>query len=169
MDYVLNSHPIYEPHDRMGLRKKKNFSYVIDLDRCHLIPIDKFVMLRKVFLKALELAIPLYDLKTGEGILRYLVIRTSKKDTMLNIVVKDAADMEKISNLMKYAKTLGFTTVYLIEQPEPSDTSNGTVISRIGKEHMEIWIDLDKRYMFKIGPNNFFQNNIQGFEVHMPT
>jgi tRNA/tmRNA/rRNA uracil-C5-methylase (TrmA/RlmC/RlmD family) len=60
-----------------------------------------------------------------------------------------------------------FTTVYLIEQPEPSDTSNGTVISRIGKEHMEIWIDLDKRYMFKIGPNNFFQNNIQGFEVLM--
>jgi tRNA/tmRNA/rRNA uracil-C5-methylase (TrmA/RlmC/RlmD family) len=63
MDYVLISHPIYEPHDRMGLRKKKNFSYVIDLESCHLIPIDKFVMLRKVFLKALELAIPLTILR----------------------------------------------------------------------------------------------------------
>lgn len=167
MDYVLTNHPIYEPHDRMGLRKRKNFSHVIDLNECHLIPLNWFSKLRSVYKKALDLQVPLYDLKTAEGDLRYFVIRAYGDKAMLNIVSKSQKYIIKLQILAEHALDLGFTSVYLLEQPELSDTSFGTVVSYVGDEHLSLVVSVDKEYVFKIGPNNFFQNNAKGFEQMM--
>jgi len=167
MDYVLTHHPIYEPFDRMGLRKRKNFSHVIDLNECHLVPIEWFSKLRKVYQKALELKIPLYDLKTAKGELRYFVIRASNETAMLNIVSRSHEYVEDLQVLSEYALDLGFTSVYLLEQPELSDISFGNPIGFVGDEYLELSLNVGKEYKFKIGPNNFFQNNLRGFEQMM--
>lgn len=164
MDYVVTHNPIHEPHDRIGLRKRGNFNHVIDLDECYLIPVEWLPKLRRLFELAGSLEIPNYDLVPHTGDLRYFVIRQAGVNAMLSIVTKSEEYAEQVEQLALSALELGFTTVYWLLQPKLSDVSFGEIQKHWGEKHLSVPLQFDEsEFRFSIGPNTFFQNNIQAF------
>lgn len=164
MDYVSIAHPIHAPHERLGLRKKGNFSYVIDLETCHLIPPTWFKKLRQIFNLATELELEKYDLVKYTGELRYLVIRLAGEQAMLNIVTKSNEQTATIEKMAGLALELGFTSVHWLVQPTQSDVSFADSVRFWGVEYLTAETSASFGKQFLVGPNTFFQNNMAAFE-----
>lgn len=170
MDYVVSHDPFHAPNARLGLRKRKQFNHVIDLSECHLISPSWFAKVRKIYKLAGELNLPNYDLVSNKGYLRYLVIRVYAEQAMLNIITKSDEYAEKIGKLASAALESGFTSVHWLIQPEVSDISFGESIKYWGDKELLVPFRIEgKDVNFKTGPNNFFQNNVDGFNLILET
>ena len=163
MDYVCSYDPFHPPLERMGLRKRKQFRHVIDLEECHLIDPKLFVKVKKVYKSALEQGVPLYDLVSNKGELRYLVVRTGGEQSMLIMVMRSDEFSKEIESIANEALSLGFDSVHLSIQPEVSDISFGKVVKYWGVQYLNMKVGQGRSYDLQIGPNNFFQNNIPQF------
>ncbi|MCA9379238.1 23S rRNA (uracil(1939)-C(5))-methyltransferase RlmD [Candidatus Dojkabacteria bacterium] len=164
MDYAASFDPFHLPNNRLGLRRKKRFNHVIDLGECFLVPVDIFPKLRQIFDLALELEIPVYDLVSSKGWLRYFVIRQLDDQRMLSIIAKDDSFPEKMEKLAALALELGFTSVHWLANNSDGDTSTGEPVRCWGEEFLHTQIKFnDKSLLLDVGPFNFFQNNIAGF------
>lgn len=159
MDYVCTNNPKFEPHNRMGQRKRGNFNWVIDMETCPLMNKEWFERVRNVYKKAIELGIPMYDVVSHKGNLRYLIIRASEDKAMLNVVVKESNP--EVTELLEFAISQGFTAVYSIIQPEKGDHVDGELDQNLGEKYLEVNVS-GKTLL--VGPNSFFQNNIPAFE-----
>ncbi len=163
MDYVCSYDPFHPPQNRMGLRKRKQFRHVIDLEECHLIDPKLFVLVHKVYAQAQQMGIPNYDLVSGKGELRYMVTRTTGTDYML-IMITRSRDLEaEVEKLAQFAILQGFVSVYWLEQPQLSDVSFGEVVKFWGDQYLSFRVNGGHEVSLRIGPNNFFQNNIPQF------
>lgn len=164
MDYVASFDPFHLPNNRLGLRRKKRFNHVIDLEECFLIPTDILPKLRQIFDLALGLEIPIYDLVSSKGWLRYFVVRQVDDQRMLSIIGKDNSFPEEMKKLAELALKLGFTSVYWLANGSDGDTSTGELVKYWGEEFLHTQIKFsDKNVLLDVGPFNFFQNNVSGF------
>lgn len=166
MDYVLTHNPIYSPHDRLGLRKRKQFNYVIDLSECHLIPFNVWKKLRELFNKSLELGIPNVDLVKRTGFISYFVVRQFQQELMLCFVTGESEEYaDKVEQLAQFALDLGFTSIHHQINASSSDVSFGPIRKSWGNPAIKVTFNLkDTAINLEIGPNNFCQNNIPAFE-----
>ena len=100
-----------------------------------------------------EQKIPLYDLKSHKGLLRYLVLREGKftEQLMVNLVAKREIEKEKLKQYFNFAHSF-----YLSCNPMLSDISFGKPIYHFGDEFIQEKI-LGITYF--IHPNTFFQSN----------
>lgn len=164
VEFVTSYNPIFEPNSRMGQRKKGNFSWVVDLDEYILIPGNIFKKVRSIYEYARTLGFQGYDLKKNIGDLRYLTVKGINEEIMLIITVNIIDP--KCDQLMEYALSKGFKSVYLFLNSSLTDTSEGEIIKYKGEELLTIDLTTSKgEYSFKIGPNTFFQNNVYCFEL----
>jgi 23S rRNA (uracil-5-)-methyltransferase RumA len=161
MDYVCSYNPIHEPHNRIGQRKAKSFNWIVDMENDVLLDKQWFKKVRSVYKKAQELEIENYDVYKHTGNLRYLVIRQQKEIGMLNIVTK-LNEQKLIHELMQFAYDIGFKSVNWIHHPGINDSSEGEVIETLGSKTITIQMS---NHSFMVGPDNFFQNNINAFEL----
>lgn len=155
MDYVCSD-------DRMGLRQRKRFFAVLDVQECHLIPPATFDLVRAVYNETRRLGIPDYNVYHGTGFLRYLVLRRNVRDEWLLAFVTSAhthnAELEAAA---QFALAQGATSVWWLHNPHQSDTSFGAPLAFWGAEHLPQYV---ADATLAVGPNTFFQNNIGGFE-----
>jgi 23S rRNA (uracil-5-)-methyltransferase RumA len=155
MDYVCSD-------DRFGLRVRKRFYAIVDLQECHLIPSSLFPILRDVYAKAREFGIPDYNVYHNTGFLRYLVVRRNVRDEwLLSFVTSERTNEDLMAQAAQAALDAGAASVWWLLNPRQADLSFGEPLMHWGAEHLTQYV-LGRSLL--MGPNTFFQNNIDGFE-----
>ncbi len=155
MDYVCSD-------DRFGLRVRKRFYAIVDLQECHLIPPSLFPLLRTVYTAARELGIPDYNVYHNTGFLRYLVVRRNVRDEwLLSFVTSEQAYEAQMDAVAEAARTAGAASVWWLLNPRHADLSFGEPVKHWGAAHLPQYV-LGRTLL--MGPNTFFQNNVRGFE-----
>lgn len=168
MDFVCSFNPFYEPHERMGQRKRKRFNFVVDMDECNLIPRDIFKKVRSIYEYAKKLGLRDYDLVKHDGELRYLVVKgINENNLMINLVSKSKDCEDQIDQIAEFAKNLGIESFNWILNESIGDSSEGEVYKYYSNKTIEVDLHTTyntKRTTLKVGANTFFQNNISCFE-----
>jgi 23S rRNA (uracil-5-)-methyltransferase RumA len=155
MDYVCSD-------DRFGLRVRRRFYAIVDLQECHLLPPSLFPVLRGVYAAARELGLPDYNVYHNTGFLRYLVARRNVHDEwMLSFVTSEHAHHAAMDGAAEAALAAGAHSVWWLLNPRTADLSFGEPVANWGATHLPQYV-LGRT--FEMGPNTFFQNNIRGFE-----
>jgi len=155
MDYVCSD-------DRFGLRMRRRFFAIVDLDECHLIPPTLFEQVHAVYTHARSLGIPDYNVYHNTGFLRYLVVRRNVRDEwMLSLVTSEHSHEQQVAELAGFALESGAASVWWLLNPRHADLSFGEPLAHWGSEHLRQYV-LDRTLL--MGPNSFFQNNVRGFE-----
>jgi tRNA/tmRNA/rRNA uracil-C5-methylase (TrmA/RlmC/RlmD family) len=152
MDYVATK-------GRFGLRRSGRFNYIVELETCHLIPPAAFAVAHRLWLRAVELGLPDYNIRTHEGFLRYIVVRRSPQDTWLLAAVTAAGDyaaeMQALADLaLELPGVVGF---HWLLNDSRTDLSFGEPQHHWGAATLPMEVG---RNTLHIGPNTFFQNNI---------
>ncbi len=152
MDYVTTK-------GRFGLRMRGRFNYIIELETCHLIPPAAFAAVHAVWLKARELELPDYNVRSHEGFLRYLVVRRSPQDTLLLAAVTASqeytAEMEQLAAVaLVQPGVLGF---HWLLNDTLTDLSFGSSLRHWGANTLPMQVGTNTLHL---GPNSFFQNNV---------
>ena len=156
MDYVCSD-------DRFGLRMRRRFFAIVDLDECHLIPPPLFEQVHAVYTCARSLGVPDYNVYRNTGFLRYLVVRRNVRDEwLLSFVTSEQGYNAELEQAAAFALRAGATSVWWLLNPRHADLSFGEPITHWGAEHLPQYV-LDRTLL--MGPNTFFQNNVRGFEA----
>jgi 23S rRNA (uracil-5-)-methyltransferase RumA len=152
MDYVATK-------GRFGLRRSGRFNYIVELETCHLIPPAAFGAAHRLWLRAGELGLPDYNIRSHEGFLRYIVVRRSPQDTWLLAAVTAAGDYDtEMSDLADLALTLpGVVGFHWLLNDSRTDLSFGEPQRHWGAVTLPMQVGANTLH---IGPNTFFQNNV---------
>lgn len=169
---VLPAKSIFRYRNRMdfvyakgcfGLRKRGDFSSVVDLTCCHLVS-EPF---EKIFLEIKELlakySIPDYDFEEHKGFLRYVTIRQATSGFMA-IFTTTTPDLALEKTFTELLEKIGIQSVYWLVYDGLTDISIPEVPSYkiIGEEFIEE-IVLGKKFL--ISPWTFFQTSTQMSEM----
>jgi 23S rRNA (uracil-5-)-methyltransferase RumA len=152
MDYVATK-------GRFGLRRSGRFNYIVELETCHLIPPAAFDAAHRLWLRANELGLPDYNIRSHEGFLRYIVVRRSPQNTWLLAAVTAAGDYDaEMSALADLALALpGGVGFHWLINDSRTDLSFGEPLRSWGAETLPMEVGANTLH---IGPNTFFQNNV---------
>ena len=127
MDYVCSD-------DRFGLRQRKRFYAVLDLQECHLIPPALFAQLRVVYDHVRGLGVPDYNVYRNTGFLRYLVVRRNVRDEwLLAFVTAEHAYETELAAAAEFALAQGATSVWWLHNPRQGDTAFGAGFGALGR------------------------------------
>jgi 23S rRNA (uracil-5-)-methyltransferase RumA len=152
MDYVSTK-------GRLGLRMRGKFNHIIDLETCHLIPPTGLHAARAVWQRALEIGIPDYNIRTHEGLLRYIVVRRSPANQFLLAAVTGAGGDETL--LGELAATAlaqpGVISFHWLVNSTMTDMAFGVPQRSWGEALLPMQVEENT---LLIGPNTFFQNNL---------
>ncbi len=156
MDYVCSD-------DRFGLRMRRRFFAIVDLDECHLIPPPLFDRVHSVYAYARSAGLPDYNVYKNTGFLRYIVVRRNVRDEwLLSFVTSERAYEHEIERTAAFALEAGASSVWWLVNPRHADLSFGEPLANWGANHLPQYV-LGKQLL--MGPNTFFQNNVRGFEA----
>ncbi len=150
---------------KLGLRAGR-WDKVLDIDHCLLMPEEANELLSRV--RSFVFDFPYYDLKTHQGFLRYVVIKStlhkSAIQTMLCMVVSATCSNFNalINKLQEHCKKLlnethHLKSVHFLLNNTKSDVSFGDLLFHIGDRYIVQDI-LGKQFF--VGPNTFLQSNI---------
>jgi 23S rRNA (uracil1939-C5)-methyltransferase len=150
-----------KPQNRNGLgfHLPGMFDRILDIENCYLQrePSNAIRLAARNF--ALEKEYEFYDVKTWDGYLRNLIIRTSSTGDLMVIMVFRYVDHIKMPALLDHlAENFPEITslMYVINDKRNDDISDLEVQLYKGADHIMEEMDGLK---FKIGPKSFFQTN----------
>ncbi|WP_424963261.1 23S rRNA (uracil(1939)-C(5))-methyltransferase RlmD [Ekhidna sp.] len=158
-----------EEHVRTGLgfHIPKQFSKIVNINKCHLQPDPSNEIRLKVKAFADDHNVPFYDVKKQEGFLRNLIIRTASTGEVMVILQVHYKDQKLIDLMMNFIKKEFpeiTSLMYVVNEKGNDSFSDLEVELFAGKDHiMEEMGDLK----FKIGPKSFYQtNSAQAHELY---
>lgn len=145
--------------DGLGFHIPGMFDKVLDIKKCHLQadPSNAIRLAVKEF--ALENQYSFYDVRSHQGLLRNLVIRTSSTSQIMVIVIFAEADQSRIEAMMKMLNERfpEITSLnYIVNEKLNDSYGDQTVICYAGKPYIEEQME-DLR--FRINPKSFYQTN----------
>jgi len=151
--------PVELNRNGLGFHLPGMFDRILDIDNCHLQrdPSNGIRLAARDF--ALDNEYEFYDVKTWDGYLRNLLIRTSSTGDLMVIMVFKYVDHIKMPALLDHLmeKFPEITSMmYVINDKRNDDISDLEVKSYKGKDFIMEEMDGLK---FKIGPLSFFQTN----------
>ncbi|HXH17733.1 MAG TPA: 23S rRNA (uracil(1939)-C(5))-methyltransferase RlmD [Chitinophagales bacterium] len=143
----------------LGFHKPGLFDKVVDIETCYLQPepSNKIRLALKEF--AIREKIPFFDIRTQQGVLRTLIIRTSLLHEVLVIVTFFKED-EAVKKVMEFLKTHfpEITSLNFIINPRSNDAvTDQPVITYDGAPFIRERLG---ELTFHIGPKSFFQVNV---------
>ena len=143
----------------LGFHIPGRFDKILDIEECCLQaePSNAIRLAIKKF--ALENEYPFYDIRTHEGYLRNIIIRTSTTGEIMLIVIFALRDEERQSRLLQFvADTFPEITslMYVINDKLNDSVGDLDVELFSGRDH--IYEEMDG-LRFKIGGKSFFQTN----------
>ena len=145
---------------RIGLRKRGDYTEVIELNECYLLSQRAVELLMFIKNRVKELEIQDYDFLEHAGFLRYVVLREAKFTDELMVAFTtanppSALQQERFLQLME--DTLGkAVSVYWLKHEKLSNHSFGESVKYLGNPHI---IERLGAYQFIIKPDTFFQSN----------
>ncbi|MEA3503899.1 MAG: 23S rRNA (uracil(1939)-C(5))-methyltransferase RlmD [Bacteroidota bacterium] len=161
--YMLENEPILEADSKeaygLGFHVPRIFDKVLDLNSCYLMAEPANAIRLELKKYTLEKGYSYYNIRTWEGFLRNIVIRSSNTgDLMVNLVVREE-DPEAISDILDHLKS-EFPEItslfYTINGKKNDSLSDLSATYYAGKDHLMATMEELK---FKIGPMSFYQTN----------
>ena len=143
----------------LGFHVPGRFDKIVDINECHLQSDISNKIRNEVRNYALETKHSFFDLRTQNGLLRNLIIRTSTTGELMVIVVfyeeTELEVKETLNNLKE--KFSEITSLMYVINPKKNDTiSDLEVLLFDGKDHL---VEQMEDIEFHIGPKSFFQTN----------
>ena len=149
---------------QLGLHVRERFNRIFDLEACHLQSEASNGIVDAFRTHATRLRLPAYDLRSHDGLLRFLVVREGKGSgqTMVNLVVRDyphdGVDQLLADVLDQVGE--GITTCVVTRHSGRAQVAAGeeSFLVKGGGRIIERCGDLE----FEISPQSFFQTNTRG-------
>lgn len=145
---------------QLGLHVRGRFNRVFNVEECHLQSEVSNRIVRAVREHAVSAGLSVYDLKEHQGLLRFLVIRESKKlgEVMVNLVVSEFPSEPVTQLVEKVKKQIPEITTFVVSLHQ------GKAQVAIGQEE---FILKGKGYIaedcggvaYEVSPRSFFQTN----------
>ncbi|MFT4900447.1 MAG: 23S rRNA (uracil1939-C5)-methyltransferase [Flavobacteriales bacterium] len=159
-----------EKKPAVGLHVPGRFDGIINIDKCFLQGSISNDVRNKLRTFALEKEIPFFNMRTQEGILRNLVIRTASTGEDMVIVIFFENNQEIIKDVMEFLKNefpLITSLMYIVNEKKNDSFGDQEVILYSGKDH--IYEEMEG-LKFKIDPKSFYQtNSLQAYELYKVT
>ena len=156
-----------EKKPAVGLHVPGRFDGIINIDKCFLQGSISNDVRNKLRTFALEKEIPFFNMRTQEGILRNLVIRTASTGEDMVIVIFFENNQEIIKDVMEFLKNefpLITSLMYIVNEKKNDSFGDQEVILYSGKDH--IYEEMEG-LKFKIDPKSFYQtNSLQALELN---
>lgn len=156
----------FEPEPALGYHIPGKFDKVFDVKNCYLQPEPSNSIRLAVRDFAIKHNLPFLNLRSKEGLLRNIIVRTaSTGDVMVILVVKDFND--SVKELLNFIKTEfpQITSLFYVVNQKVNDTINDLDIELFhGKDHI---LEEMEGIKFKVGPKSFYQTNSeQAYELY---
>ena len=145
----------------LGFHIPGKFDKVLDVERCYLQADPSNVIRTAIRDFAIQENIPFYDLRTHQGYLRTLVIRTSSTGEVMALICfqhEDVAMREKLLNFV-WKRFPELTSLMYIINPKMND-SYTDLEALLYKGNPYIMEEMEG-LKFKVGPKSFYQTNSQ--------
>jgi len=151
----------------LGFHIPGRFDKILDVHHCYLQADPSNDIRNKVDAFAKANGYTYYDLRTHEGNLRNLIIRTSTTGELMVIVVFAYADENEVSKLMGFIETEFpeiTSLLYILNQKKNDTIFDQDVIAWKGPEYIhEEMLGIK----FRIGPKSFYQtNSVQALRLY---
>lgn len=156
----------FEPEPALGYHIPTKFDKVFDVKNCYLQPEPSNSIRLSVKEYAVANNLPFMNLRSKEGLLRNIIIRTaSTNDVMVIVVVK--AYNDEVKGLLNHLKSEfpQITSLFYVENQKVNDTINDLdLVLFHGKDHI---MEVMEGIHFKVGPKSFYQTNSdQAYELY---
>ncbi|MBQ9470897.1 MAG: 23S rRNA (uracil(1939)-C(5))-methyltransferase RlmD [Bacteroidales bacterium] len=155
-----------EQSPALGYHIPGRFDRVFDLAECHLQPEPSNAIRRAVRAYALEHGIAFMDLRTKQGALRNLIVRTaSTGDVMVILSVTELTP--QVEGLLAHLAEAfpQITSLMYVVNTKLNDTINDLDVRLFrGADHI---VEQMEGIRFKVGPKSFYQtNSAQAYELY---
>jgi len=156
----------FEPEPALGYHIPGKFDKVFDVNNCYLQPEPSNSIRLAVRDFATKHNLPFLNLRSKEGLLRNIIVRTaSTGDVMVILVVKDFND--SVKELLNFIKSQfpQITSLFYVVNQKVNDTINDLSLELFhGKDHI---LEEMEGIKFKVGPKSFYQTNSeQAYELY---
>lgn len=156
----------FEPEPALGYHIPGKFDKVFDVKNCYLQPEPSNSIRLAVRDFATKHNLPFLNLRSKEGLLRNIIVRTaSTGDVMVILVVKNFND--SVKELLNFIKSQfpQITSLFYVVNQKVNDTINDLSVELFhGKDHI---LEEMEGIKFKVGPKSFYQTNSeQAYELY---
>lgn len=160
----------YEQMNAVGFHIPNAFDKVLAIDECWLQTTDSNYIRNAVRDYAYEHDLVFYNLRTNEGLLRNMMIRSSNTGdlmVLLQLRIENDSDQRQANDLLQFIadKFPQITSLLYVNNQKCNDTINDLpVITFKGKDHI---FEEMEGLKFKVGPKSFYQTNTdQAYELY---
>ncbi len=163
----LSSGEEFTDRDAAGFHIPGAFDKVLDIKKCHLQRSlgDEIRLFIKGYAK--EHALPFYDLRAQQGLVRTLMIRTASTGESMAVISFGCDDAPAISALLDAVRERfpELTSLMYVINTKCNDTiADQEIILHSGREYIEEEME---GLRFRIGPKSFYQTNSrQAYELY---
>ena len=143
----------------LGFHVSGMFDKILDIEECHLQPEPSNALRLAVRAFAAEHGYPFYDIRTHEGYLRNIVVRTASTGDVMLIVVFAYEDAERRIALLEHLKTAFpqlASLMYIINGKMNDSYADLPVHLYAGRDHI---VERMEDLRFRVGPKSFYQTN----------
>jgi 23S rRNA (uracil1939-C5)-methyltransferase len=161
---------VFETMNAVGFHIPGQFDKVLDIEKCWLQTEDSNEIRNEVRRYALENNLTFFDLRSQEGFLRTLMIRTTSTGELMVIMIFFHEDKEAQNALLQHIanKFPQITSLLYIINSKANDTITDQEVL-VFKGNECIYEEMEG-LKFKIGPKSFYQTNSdQAYELYKVT
>lgn len=156
--------------DALGFHVSGMFDKILDVDNCYLQPSPSNEIRNEVRRFCIEHTIPFYNIRSHEGLMRNLVIRTASTGENMVIVIFAYNDLDNITIVMEHLKaTFGNinSLLYIVNEKLNDSYSDQEIITYSGVDFI---MEQMEELKFKVGAKSFYQTNSkQAYELYKIT
>jgi 23S rRNA (uracil1939-C5)-methyltransferase len=159
-----------ESMNALGFHVPGRFDKILAIDHCYLQEDPSNAIRNSLYSFVERHAISFYDLRSHEGALRNLIIRTASTGELMVVVVFAYATEDQIARIMAYLKEQFpqiNSLLYIVNQKRNDTIFDQEIIVYSGKDYILEEMD---GLRFKVGAKSFYQtNSAQAFELYKIT
>lgn len=155
----ISDEKVFDTMNALGFHIPGQFDKVLDINKCWLQTEDSNEIRNEIRSYALEKNLTFFDLRSQEGFLRTLMIRTTSTGELMVVVVFFYKDVVAQNELLQHIadKFPQITSLLYIINSKANDTiTDQEVLVFKGKECI---YEQMENLQFKIGPKSFYQTN----------
>lgn len=152
----------YDNMNALGFHIPGAFDKVLDIEECHLMPDLNNRLRNGIRSYAIEQGVPFFDLRSQEGVLRGIMLRTSTTGEVMLLVqakITNDAEMAQLQGVLQYiADTFPEVTSLLYVINNKCNDTFGDLEVHTFKGTDVIFEEMEG-LRFKVGPKSFYQTN----------
>jgi len=161
---------VFETMNAVGFHIPGQFDKVLDIDKCWLQTEDSNEIRNEIRHYALEKELTFFDLRSQEGFLRTMMVRTTSTNELMVIMVFFYEDKDIQNALLQHIadKFPQITSLLYVVNSKANDTITDQEVL-VFKGNECIYEEMEG-LKFKIGPKSFYQTNSdQAYELYKIT